>query len=573
MLAMCCGLMAGAMKKTRQILHREVSVFFKIPMVGRMRSAFSAIHKRAVWLGQALLPAVDVLFWILKFINGIFMRLLMPLGLYEPALMLQRSIWASLQRLGVCPKGQRPERTPTSTAQSFALCLMLISASILGWWWWGGGARLMAQHTTQVTSYPTTTPTVYLLRHAVVAENATSPSLERASSPAVAKPPATLPPPRTVALECRRKASGRARGKARAEAAGGEGPAGAGKEPRCWGTGKEVAPECKPNKKTELKPIGASVTAKLGAGGPSGCAEAWVTLLEQDRQLPGLLVLLHTLRKYGSGARDVVVLVAKGVSPPILDLLSAQCVVVRPFKEEVVKESKEEAAADGKKPGKGSRRYQVHRWVVRLFMWTLEEYSKIVYIEPDTYFVKNPDALFCGPDSPRVLGMQAINTSAAAAANDSSAAGIADIATHVLVVTPSRSFFEELAKIFETLPFHRLRRTTGSEFLKDVLSGKANFLPKGFVTVHEPFAAPRGPGGGKARAQDNALSIHGYNIAGELRPWSKAWLKASKERPQKIAMRSAPLYVEWWGYYYELTGRKLPSSLEALKLLPEHEFS
>ena len=46
-----------------------------------------------------------------------------------------------------------------------------------------------------------------------------------------------------------------------------------------------------------------------------------------------------------------------------------------------------------------SERYKSGYWVIKMFVWRLEEYSKLVYIDGDVYFRQSADELFCAPVS------------------------------------------------------------------------------------------------------------------------------------------------------------------------------
>lgn len=51
-----------------------------------------------------------------------------------------------------------------------------------------------------------------------------------------------------------------------------------------------------------------------GVGGPTGCKEAWATLIQQDQDLPGVLVHIFSIRKHSKVDRDIIVFVAGNVS-------------------------------------------------------------------------------------------------------------------------------------------------------------------------------------------------------------------------------------------------------------------
>ena len=65
-----------------------------------------------------------------------------------------------------------------------------------------------------------------------------------------------------------------------------------------------------------------------GSGGPTGCREAYLTVMGDDGFLAGVLILLHTVRKYAYIDRDFVVIVSTAVTQPIIERLQEECVRV-----------------------------------------------------------------------------------------------------------------------------------------------------------------------------------------------------------------------------------------------------
>jgi hypothetical protein len=51
------------------------------------------------------------------------------------------------------------------------------------------------------------------------------------------------------------------------------------------------------------------------------------------RQIPGVLVMIYTLRLFSDEDRDIVVLVGSGVSKPYIEQLMASCVLVKKVSE------------------------------------------------------------------------------------------------------------------------------------------------------------------------------------------------------------------------------------------------
>ena len=65
-----------------------------------------------------------------------------------------------------------------------------------------------------------------------------------------------------------------------------------------------------------------------GSGGPTGCSEAFLTVMGDDGFLPGVLLLLHTVRKYAQVDRDFIVLVSTQVTDDVIERLLSECVRV-----------------------------------------------------------------------------------------------------------------------------------------------------------------------------------------------------------------------------------------------------
>jgi hypothetical protein len=67
---------------------------------------------------------------------------------------------------------------------------------------------------------------------------------------------------------------------------------------------------------------------RTGSGGPTGCSEAFLTVMGDDGFLPGVLLLLHTVRKYAQVDRDFIVLVSTQVTDDVIERLLSECVRV-----------------------------------------------------------------------------------------------------------------------------------------------------------------------------------------------------------------------------------------------------
>jgi hypothetical protein len=63
-----------------------------------------------------------------------------------------------------------------------------------------------------------------------------------------------------------------------------------------------------------------------GTGGPTACQEAYLTVMGDDGFLAGVLILLHTVRKYAYVDRDFVVIISTAVTEKTIERLQEECV-------------------------------------------------------------------------------------------------------------------------------------------------------------------------------------------------------------------------------------------------------
>eukprot|EP00959_Pyramimonas_sp_CCMP1952_P148179 3100533-Pyramimonas_sp.AAC.1 len=152
-----------------------------------------------------------------------------------------------------------------------------------------------------------------------------------------------------------------------------------------------------------------------GSGGPTGCREAYLTVMGDDGFLAGVLILLHTVRRYAYIDRDFVVIVSTAVTQPTIERLQEECVrrsqlcrtreLVSSVEFDLTACKILAAGFDRNELAQQlvakSARYRSGYWVIKMFVWRLEEYSKLVYIDGDVYFRQSADELFCSPVSPK----------------------------------------------------------------------------------------------------------------------------------------------------------------------------
>eukprot|EP00976_Prorocentrum_cordatum_P105716 1194313-Prorocentrum_minimum.AAC.1 len=170
----------------------------------------------------------------------------------------------------------------------------------------------------------------------------------------------------------------------------------------------------KPIRKSETDRGGAFEHAP-GSGGPTGCREAYLTVMGDDGFLAGVLILLHTVRRYAYIDRDFVVIVSTAVTQPTIERLQEECVrrsqlcrtreLVSSVEFDLTACKILAAGFDRNELAQQlvakSARYRSGYWVIKMFVWRLEEYSKLVYIDGDVYFRQSADELFCSPVSPK----------------------------------------------------------------------------------------------------------------------------------------------------------------------------
>ncbi|KAI8984678.1 nucleotide-diphospho-sugar transferase [Mycotypha africana] len=152
--------------------------------------------------------------------------------------------------------------------------------------------------------------------------------------------------------------------------------------------------------------------------------EAFITLVATEPYAAGALVLNHQLRKLGSvNNRDFVCLVTPNISDHVLDLLSKQQITI--IKVDTLRSSNYDNLKLLGRPDLDITFTKIH-------LWNLTQYSKVVFLDADTYPLKRIDELF--------------NVEATfAAAPD---AGWPDcFNSGVFVATPSKTTYSELLSL------------------------------------------------------------------------------------------------------------------------------
>eukprot|EP00238_Polyblepharides_amylifera_P012658 CAMPEP_0196585946 /NCGR_PEP_ID=MMETSP1081-20130531/52636_1 /TAXON_ID=36882 /ORGANISM="Pyramimonas amylifera, Strain CCMP720" /LENGTH=309 /DNA_ID=CAMNT_0041907661 /DNA_START=458 /DNA_END=1387 /DNA_ORIENTATION=- len=283
-----------------------------------------------------------------------------------------------------------------------------------------------------------------------------------------------------------------------------------------------------------------------GSGGPTGCREAFLTVMGDDGFLAGVLILLHTVRKYATVDRDFIVVVSTEVTEPIIERLLQECVRViqlDPFyKNELARQLVSR-----------SERYRSGYWVIKMYVWRLEEYSKLVYIDGDVYFRSSADPLFCAP-----ADVKAPIAVTPRSSQDKSAGFNAGM----FIYLPSRSVYQDIMSRFLGMSEEQMLGTSEQDFLNLHFKGAYNLIPIDFLMKHRRMV--------KEKGLWDINRVHGYHMNGNPKPWSTMWRTACAypKDHQKLIKQYEEFYLEWWQYYYEYSGETMPDKHEDYRLTP-----
>ncbi|KAI7893629.1 glycogenin 1, isoform CRA_c [Mucor mucedo] len=114
--------------------------------------------------------------------------------------------------------------------------------------------------------------------------------------------------------------------------------------------------------------------------------EAYVTLVATDSYAAGALTLSHRLRDLGSN-KEIVCLVTPNITSRVQELLSQVCTVI-PV-DTIRSRDFDNLELLG--------RPELDITFTKIHLWRLTQYSKIVYLDADTYPLRNIDELFDRP--------------------------------------------------------------------------------------------------------------------------------------------------------------------------------
>eukprot|EP00241_Pyramimonas_parkeae_P005899 CAMPEP_0114246744 /NCGR_PEP_ID=MMETSP0058-20121206/12642_1 /TAXON_ID=36894 /ORGANISM="Pyramimonas parkeae, CCMP726" /LENGTH=425 /DNA_ID=CAMNT_0001359983 /DNA_START=344 /DNA_END=1621 /DNA_ORIENTATION=+ len=274
-----------------------------------------------------------------------------------------------------------------------------------------------------------------------------------------------------------------------------------------------------------------------GVGGPTGCKEAFLTVMGDDGFLAGVLLLLHTVRKYALVDRDFVVVVSTQVTRPTVELLLGECVRVVQLDPFYRNDLARQLVAR-------SERYKSGYWVIKMFVWRLEEYSKLVYIDGDVYFRQSADELFCAPVSP---------TAPIAVTPRSSMDLDAGFNAGMFIYQPSRVVYQNIMDKFLGMKEEDMFATSEQDFLNEHFKDQYTFIPIDYLMKHRRMV--------KEKSLWDKKRVHGYHMNGNPKPWSPAWRIACAYPidHQKFIAEYEDFFLEWWEYYYDYIKQPLPT--------------
>ena len=297
-----------------------------------------------------------------------------------------------------------------------------------------------------------------------------------------------------------------------------------------------------------------------GAGGPTGCNEAYATLLTRDDQLPGALVLIYSIRKYATVDRDIVVFVSMGVTNAIIAQLQAACVVVKRVTEPFDPTT--------------------HVGFTKLSMWLAIDYAKLVYFDPDAYVRKDPGDMFTfeapaavkAPPHPRVIN-EVFNSAA-------------------MVIAPARkTFFDMLAKVGIVDSVERIGNATvntdrlfltgyfdqwttlSSDYMEVIGDTVTKIVPE-LTNLRIRHVIKSMPPYTPNTVLDFAvMNAGGVHIDTSVKPWSPGWrIPCSWEcRYRKYQNLYEAVLEEWWLLYYDLVNVPQPTDRAMYSLLESHD--
>mmetsp|Transcript_13990 Transcript_13990/g.16920 ORF Transcript_13990/g.16920 Transcript_13990/m.16920 type:complete len:672 (+) Transcript_13990:130-2145(+) len=300
----------------------------------------------------------------------------------------------------------------------------------------------------------------------------------------------------------------------------------------------------------------------IGVGGPTGCQEAWATLMTTDDEIAGVLVLVFSLRKLSNLDRDIVVFVTPSVTGVAIEQLLTACVIVK-----LVTEPMDPAT---------------HMGFVKITMWLAIEYTKLVFVEHDTWFRTDPSPLFeySAPAAiktaphPRLLNemygsyLQVIEPSRQTFYDMLAKVGTIDSAEvvdeHGTTVFTERLFFSGYWERWNIIP---------NKFLEQIADVVAVMIPELTNTRLRKIIKSMPPYSQDTVVDYDQILAGGVYANTHVKPWIPGWrIPCAWEcRYRKYQQLYEALTAEWWQLYYNLVGMSIPQSRALYTLTEEHD--
>eukprot|EP00959_Pyramimonas_sp_CCMP1952_P242573 5069882-Pyramimonas_sp.AAC.1 len=297
-----------------------------------------------------------------------------------------------------------------------------------------------------------------------------------------------------------------------------------------------------------------------GVGGPTGCAEAWATSITQDDQIAAVLTLIYTLRKFTNEDRDIVVFVTEAISQPYLQQLMQACVILKLVKEPL----------DPK----------THMGFMKLNLWLAVEYTKVAYIEYDSWIREDPSEIF------------SFNTPAAIKTAPHARLMNEMFGSYFFLLEPNRqTFYDMLAKVGTIDSAERVdNQTVYTERL--FFSGyfdKWYIMPSHFLEFEQDVVSTIIPELTNTRIRRIVKSMPPYSLDTvidysmvsakgifvnlHVKPWHPGWrIPCSWEcRFRKYHQLYEAIAEEWWHHYYNMVDMPIPTQRSMYYLQEFHD--
>mmetsp|Transcript_25570 Transcript_25570/g.35289 ORF Transcript_25570/g.35289 Transcript_25570/m.35289 type:complete len:783 (-) Transcript_25570:255-2603(-) len=328
----------------------------------------------------------------------------------------------------------------------------------------------------------------------------------------------------------------------------------------CVGLGTQACTRGLYNPKNAETLDPADRTVQNGVGGPTGCTEAWASLLSSDDQIPGMLNMLYTLRKFAQDDRDILILVTPSVTQPYITMLLEACVIVK-----LVSEPMDPST---------------HMGFVKLNLWLNIEYTNIAFIEYDAWIRADPGEVFT------FTAPAAIKTAPHARLMNEM------FGSYFFLLKPGRQmFYDMLAKVGtidsaevvddKTIYTERLffsgyfekwyiMPSTFLEFQQDIVS---TIIPELTNTRLRRVVKSLPPYSTDTIIDFSLINARGVFANLHVKPWHPGWhIPCAWEcRYRKFHQLYEAVAVEWWEHYYNLVDLPLPTDRALYNIVEQHD--